>query len=151
MTRASLVGRLALLATGAATATLLASVAAQADSSCADDLGKMTQRRVALLNEINSMAGESRKAKKPMDPNVVCAKARGLGGAEDALIAYMTKNKDWCGIPDEVLNNLKESHAKTSEFGGKACVAAAKFKKLQEQQAAGGQQQAAPALPSGPL
>jgi hypothetical protein len=149
MTRKTLVGRLAFLALGAVAATCRLSVAARAE--CAEDLKKLTDRRVALLNEINNMAAESKKAKKPMEAGVVCVKARGLTGAEDALIAYMEKNKDWCGVPDEVLASLKASHAKTTDFGGKACVAAAKVKKMQEQQAAGGGQPQAPALPAGPL
>jgi hypothetical protein len=149
MTRETLVGRLAFLAIGAAAATCLLSATARAD--CADDLKKLTERRVVLLNEINAMAAESKRAKKPMEASVVCVKARGLTGAEDALIAYMEKNKDWCGVPDEIVANLKASHVKTGEFGAKACVAAAKFKKMQEQQAAGGGQPQAPVLPAGPL
>jgi hypothetical protein len=150
MTRNSLVGRSALLALAALAASLMASVAARAE--CADDLKKLGERRAALLGEINNMAAESKKAGKPMDPGVVCAKAHGLSASEDALVAYMEKNKDWCTIPDEVIANLKASHAKSVEFGGRACVAAAKLKKMQEQQAAGGLgQNLPPALPAGPL
>jgi hypothetical protein len=149
MRRDSLLGRLAVLALGAVALSMVSSLTARAE--CADDLGKLTQRRVELLNEINTMAAESKKTKKPMAPDLVCGKARGLSGAEDALLAYMEKNKDWCGVPDQVLQNLKESHSKTVEFGTRACVAAAKFKKMQEQQAQGGAPQGPPPLPAGPL
>jgi hypothetical protein len=149
MTRFSLVGRPAVTALGAAVVVLALGVAARAD--CADDLKKLTERRISQLNEINAMAAQSKKDKKPIDPAIFCAKAHNLSAAEDALIAYMTKNKDWCAVPDEVLGNLQESHKKSVEFGGRACVAAAKFKKMQEQQAAGGGAPQAPALPAGPL
>ncbi|HLH49960.1 MAG TPA: hypothetical protein VKV96_11515 [Roseiarcus sp.] len=149
MTRNMIVGRSALLALGSAALFLAFCAAARAD--CGDDLKKLTERRVSLLNEINTMAAASKKAKKPMEPGIVCAKARGLTSAENALLAYMDKNKDWCGIPDEVLQSLKTSHAKTLDFGNRACVAAAKFKKMQEQQAAGGAPGGPPPLPAGPL
>jgi hypothetical protein len=149
MTRNSLVGRSALLALGSVAMSLMLNATARAE--CADDLKKLTDRRVALLSEINTMAAESRKEKKPMDPAVVCAKAHGLTAAEDALIAYMDKNKDWCGVPDDVFQSLKASHVKTVDFGGKACVAAANMKKMKEQQAAGGGPAAPPPLPAGPL
>jgi hypothetical protein len=150
MARNSPVGVFTLLGLGAAAGFLMMSSAAFADGSCADDLKKLTERRVAELEAINSMAVASKKDKKPVDAGVFCAKSKGLSAAEDALIAYMEKNKDWCSIPDEVIGNLKASHAKSLDFGNRACVAAAKLKKEQEQQAAGGGSQA-PQLPTGPL
>jgi hypothetical protein len=73
------------------------------------------------------------------------------------MLAYMTKNKDWCQIPDDAIANLKASHAKSAEFGGKACTVAAQVEKMkkqaaqaQQQQQAGGAPQEQP-LPSGPL
>jgi hypothetical protein len=149
MTRDSLVGRLSLFTLGALVASSILSATARAE--CGDDLKKMSERRAAILADINNMAAISKKEKKPMDAAVVCAKAHNLGAAEDALLAYMAKNKDWCSIPDEVVANLKESHAKSTEFGGRACVAAAKMKKMQEQQAAGGAPAGPPPLPAGPL
>lgn len=149
MTRNSLVGRLSLIALGALVASSILSATARAE--CGDDLKKLSERRAAMLADINNMAAQSKKEKKPMDAATVCAKAHGLGAAEDALLAYMAKNKDWCSIPDEVVANLKESHAKSVEFGGRACVAAAKMKKMQEQQAAGGAPAGPPPLPAGPL
>jgi hypothetical protein len=149
MARISRVGGLTLAGLGAATAFLLASPAL-AEGSCSDDLQKLTARRVSQLSEINAMADTSRKEKKPIDPAVFCAKAHGLTVSEDALLAYMDKNRDWCGIPQEVIDALKASHAKSVEFGGRACVAAAKAKKMQQEQQAGGTPQATP-LPAGPL
>ena len=149
MTRIFVAGRPALLALGATALSLTLSAAARAE--CSDDLKKLTDNRVSLLNEINTMAGESKRAKKPMEPGIVCAKAHGLTAAENALIAYMDKNKDWCGIPDDVIQSLKESHAKTMDFGNRACVAAANFKKMKEQQAQGGAPAGPPPLPAGPL
>jgi hypothetical protein len=147
MARISRVGRLGLAGLVAAGVSLLAN-AAQAE--CGEDLQKLSSKRVAELADINSMAEASKKEKKPIDPALFCAKTRVLTATEDALLAYMAKNKDWCGIPDEVVESLKASHAKSVEFGGRACVAAARAKKMQQEQQAGGSPQAPP-LPAGPL
>ncbi len=32
------------------------------------------------------------------------------------MIAYMEKNKDWCGFPDEAIDNLKANHAKSASL-----------------------------------
>jgi hypothetical protein len=149
MARKSFVGRLAMLALGSLAMSLMLSAAARAE--CIDDLKKLTDKRVGFLSEINTMAAESKRTKKPMDPAAICGKARALTSAEIALIAYMEKNKDWCSIPDTVVQSLKEAHAKSTDFGNKACVAAAQFKKMQEQQAAGAGPAAPPPLPAGPL
>jgi hypothetical protein len=147
MAQISRIGRMSLAGLVAAGVSLLASAAG---AECADDLGKLSAKRVADLAEINSMAEASKKEKKPIDPAVFCAKTHGLTAAEDALIAYMAKNKEWCGIPDEVIESLKASHAKSVEFGTRACVAAARAKKAQQEQQAGSAPQA-PVLPTGPL
>jgi hypothetical protein len=149
MTRNSLVGRLSLIALGALVASSLLSATARAE--CGEDLKKLSEKRAAVLADINNMAAQAKKAQKPMDAGVVCAKSHGLSATEDALLAYMEKNKDWCSIPDDVVASLKASHAKSVEFGGRACVAAAKMKKMQEQQAAGAAPQGPPPLPAGPL
>ena len=150
MARISRIGRCGLAGLAAAGMSFWAS-ATWAEGNCADDLQKLSARRVAQLSDINTMAAASRKEKKPVDPGVFCAKTHALTAIEDSLLAYMNKNKDWCGIPDDVIESLKASHAKSIEFGGRACVAAARAKKMQqEQQAGGGGQQPTP-LPAGPL
>ncbi|HXW20088.1 MAG TPA: hypothetical protein VEK35_06265 [Roseiarcus sp.] len=147
MARISRIGRMSLAGLVAAGVSLLASAAG---AECGDDLQKLSAKRVADLAEINSMAETSKKEKKPIDPALFCAKTRGLTATEDALLAYMAKNKDWCGIPDDVIESLKASHAKSVEFGTRACVAAARAKKAQQEQQAGSAPQA-PVLPTGPL
>ena len=87
---------------------------------------------------------------KQLDPAVFCAKSAGLNAAENAMIAYMEKNKDWCEIPEEAIAGLKANHAKSLSFSTKACAVAAQIKKMKEQQAAGGGPMAQP-LPTGPL
>ena len=116
--------------------------------SCGDDMQKLSQRREAEMASINDLI-KSAKGKQ-LDPAVFCAKSGGLIATENTMIAYMEKNKDWCGFPDEAIGNLKANHAKSATFAAKACKVAAEMKKMKDQQANGGGPQVQP-LPAGPL
>ena len=116
--------------------------------SCSDDLQKLSQRRETEMATINAVIKAAKG--KQLDPTVFCAKSNGLISVENAMIAYMEKNKDWCGIPDDTLDSLKANHAKSAAFAAKACKVAAEMKKAKEQAANGGGPQAQP-LPAGPL
>jgi hypothetical protein len=140
--RSSAIASLALALAGAA------GVAPAFAQSCGDEIQKLSQRREAEMATINGVIKAAKG--KQLDPTVFCSKSGGLIAAENAMIAYMEKNKDWCGIPDEVVDNLKANHAKSTAFAAKACKVAGELKKMKEQQADGGGPQAQP-LPAGPL
>jgi hypothetical protein len=117
-------------------------------ADCGQDMQKLAQSRNVEMQRVNDFAKSFHG--KPMDPAGFCSRTGGLLHAEEALLAYMQKNKDWCSIPDEAINNLKASHEKNAGFSAKACKVAAQIKKMKEQAAQGGGQQAQP-LPTGPL
>lgn len=117
--------------------------------SCAEDLQKLAQRRESELTVINGLVKSAHG--KQLDPTVFCTKSAGLNAAENAMISYMEKNKDWCQVPDEAVAQLKANHAKSVAFSAKACAVAAQMKKMKEQQAQGGGPQQAQPLPAGPL
>jgi len=116
--------------------------------SCGDDLQKLSQRREAEMATISALVKAAKG--KQLDPSIFCSKSAGLMAAENAMIAYMEKNKDWCGVPDESLDGLKANHAKSAAFAARACKVADEMKKAKEQAANGGGPQAQP-LPTGPL
>jgi hypothetical protein len=107
------------------------------------------------LKSINQLV-ISAKGKK-LDPDAFCSHSRPLNAAEEAMLAYMVKNRDWCQIPDDAIAQLKASHAKSVAFGGKACTVAAQIRKMKTQaaqaaqQGANGGQPAVQPLPAGPL
>ena len=120
--------------------------------SCTDDLGALAeaQQQIQALNQI------SQANKGKLDPVAACPRFRTLSAIEGQMVAYLTKNKEWCNIPDEFLNNFKTGSARTSDMANKACEIAAKVKKMQKEQALGGGGPAAnmpppPKLPAGPL
>ena len=138
-------------------ALLLTAAPAYAAQDCASDLQALAGRREAALKSINDLVASAHG--KKLDPDAFCARSGPLNAAENAMIAYMVKNKDWCQIPDDAIAQLRASHAKSSAFGGKACSVAAQIRTMkaqaakQQAQAAqngGGAPQVQP-LPSGPL
>ena len=138
-------------------ALLLSAAPAFAAQDCATDLQNLAGRREAALRNINNLVATSHG--KKLDPEAFCARSAPLNSAEDAMIAYMVKNKDWCQIPDDAIAQLRASHAKSAAFGGKACSVAAQIRTMktqaakQQAQAAqnGGGAPAVQPLPTGPL
>jgi hypothetical protein len=140
--------RFALFGLALAAGSLSMNGASRAQQSCGDDLKRLSDKRTVELTKINQMVQAAKG--KPMNPVQFCSVSGGLNAAENALIGYMEKNKDWCSVPDEVIAALKGNHVKSMAFGAKACAVAAQMKK---QQAAGAANSAPPAqpLPAGPL
>jgi len=116
---------------------------------CNQDIANLSKKRQAIIDQLNELA---KGGKKQLDPVASCPKLRALAAAERDLVAYLTKNKDWCTVPDEAVQNLSASSGKTSQVANQACKVAEQIKKAQEQQATGGAgQPPAQKLPSGPL
>jgi len=135
------VARLSLLAT-----CLVASGAYA--QTCQEDFQKLTEKRMAGIEKLNTLG---KAGKGQMDPEAACPAARKLVAIETEMMNYMAKNKDWCNIPDNVVDGFKEARAKTQNFASQACSAAAKMKQMRDQAAAGGGLMAPPKLPAGPL
>ncbi len=139
-----------------ATAWLLTATPAFAAQDCAVDLQSLAGRRETALKNINALVATAHG--KKLDPDAFCARSGPLNSTEDAMIAYMVKNKDWCQIPDDAINQLRASHAKSAAFGAKACTVAVQIRKMKSQAAqaqaqaaqGGGAPQVQP-LPTGPL
>lgn len=45
--------------------------------------------------------------------------------AEGKMMKYATDNQVWCGIPAQILDEIKKSHVRTADIRGKVCQAAA--------------------------
>lgn len=124
--------------------------------SCQEDFQKLSARRMASIAVLNTI-GKAGKGK--MDPVAACPAARRLVGAETEMLNYMQKNKEWCAIPDNIVDGFKQARGRSQTLATQACGFAAKVKKMQAMQraqaaasAAGGGGLAAPQkLPAGPL
>ena len=124
--------------------------AAPAFADCQEDLGKIMQERQTFIDTLSKM---NNGGKGKLDPIAACPKLRSLAAVEGKVVAYLEKNKDWCNVPDNFLENAKQGRAKSVSFAAKACQVAAQVQKMKQQQAqgggAGGPQ--VQKLPAGPL
>ena len=118
--------------------------------SCQEDFQKLSMKRMGAIQILNNL-GKAGKGK--MDPAAACPVAKKLAGIESEMLNYMSKNKEWCNIPDNVVDGFKQARSKTQTFATQACAAAVKMKQMQEQAAQGGGPGMAPPqrLPAGPL
>src|ERR1700720_3726672 len=115
---------------------------------CNEDIGALTKKRQGIIDQLNKLA---QGGKKQLDPVASCPKLRALVAVERELLAYLTKNKDWCAVPDEAFQSISASTGKSGKVANQACTVAAKMKKAQEQQASGALNAPQPKLPAGPL
>ncbi len=125
--------------------------AAPSGIDCQGDINKLSQKRIAQIDQLNALAKAS---KGKLDPVAACPKFRSLVAAEKEFESYMIKNKEWCGIPDDVIENVKTGTARDVGVGKQACALAAQVERAKKQQALGGGPGAPPAaqrLPAGPL
>ena len=116
-------------------------------SSCETEMMQFQTRRQAQIEGLNKLVAAG---KGKVDPVATCPKLRSLVSIEGEMRTWMLKQKSWCNIPDEVIENMKEGTGKTSQIAERACEAAAQMKRQQQAPAGLG---APPAmkLPSGPL
>ncbi len=116
-------------------------------TDCNQDIGALAKKRQGIIDQLNKLA---EGGKKQLDPIASCPKLRALVAVEREFLAYLTKNKDWCSVPDEAFQNISASTGKSGKVANQACTVAAQMKKAQEQQASGlnAPQQK---LPAGPL
>jgi hypothetical protein len=118
--------------------------------SCNEDIAAFGQKRNAAIQKLNAI---SKSHGGKLDPVAACPALRSLGEVEAQMGAYLVKNKDWCNIPDDFLNNFKTGTARTGGMASQACALAAKVKQMQQNGGAGLGAAAPPAvkLPAGPL
>jgi hypothetical protein len=118
-------------------------------ADCNQDIGALTKKRQDIIDQLNQLA--TKGGKKQLDPVASCPKLRALVAVEHELVTYLTKNKEWCAVPDEAFQNISASTGKSGKVADQACKIAAQMKKAQEQQAKGALNVPQQKLPAGPL
>ena len=58
-------------------------------------------------------------------PPEACKLFNAFSAAEEKMLKYAETNAVWCGIPLQIIQQIKQSHAKTTEFRTRICQAAA--------------------------
>lgn len=79
-----------------------------------------------LRDDAQKKAGAIRAAsERKAEPKEACGLFKTFSAAEGKLIKYAADNAASCGIPPEVVTNLKQQHAKTVGIQTRVCQAAA--------------------------
>lgn len=140
------------LSSAIASIALVLGTAGLAHAECNDDFAALMTKRqaqIAALNKNSKVHGGN------LDPVAACPQLRNLAAAEGQVVAYIQKNKDWCGFPDELADKMSATRTKTESFAVKACGVVAKIKQMQAEQQKQAQSQQPPEpvikLPTGPL
>ncbi len=118
---------------------------------CNGDVARLTAKRQAVIDQLNHLA---KGPKGQLDAEASCPKLPSLVVAERDLLGYLTKNKEWCSVPDDAINNLTTNMNKSTSIATQACNVAAQMRKAQQQAANGGGGAGGPPpqkLPAGPL
>jgi len=83
---------------------------------------------VKLRDDAGSKAAKIQavsQAKQKPSAQVVCGLFNSFSSAEAKLIKYAVENQGWCGIPQQMIDQMKQSHARTTDTRSKICQAAA--------------------------
>lgn len=81
---------------------------------------------VRLRNDAEQKAKAIKRAgEHKATPQAACKLFNSFSAAELKLIKYAEKNATWCGIPAQIVDNMKKSHAKTDEVRTHVCRIAA--------------------------
>ena len=104
---------------GAATAQFQPPPAQQKEPPCVQEFFKL--RDEAEKKGLAIKAANERKA----PPKEACQLFGAFITAQTKMLKYATDNTVWCGIPPQVVENIKQSVTKISEVRTKICQAAA--------------------------
>lgn len=91
----------------------------QQEPPCIAEFGKL--RDATEKKAIAIRAASERKA----TPKVACGLFNDFSASEAKMIKYAVDNAVWCGIPPQIIENMKKGHARTTEIRTKVCRAAA--------------------------
>jgi hypothetical protein len=114
---------------------------------CETQMAKFQERRQTQMGELDKLVKASKSGK--IDPVASCPKLRSLVSVETEMRNWMSKEQKTCGIPGEIMAQMRDATGKTSQIAERACQAAAEMKR--QQTGAGAPAAPAMKLPAGPL
>ncbi|MCC6776870.1 MAG: hypothetical protein IT537_09585 [Hyphomicrobiales bacterium] len=84
------------------------------------------QQLITLRDETSKSAQALQAAgQKKAPPDEMCKHFKTYLAAENKMVKGLEQNSSTCGVPAEVIKQVKGNHAKASEIGKKVCDAAA--------------------------
>jgi hypothetical protein len=79
--------------------------------------GELFQKRAQLIEVLNKMGAQT-------SPQDVCSKITPLVQNGTSLLKWMKKEKEWCKIPDDLIERLTNDHTQSSKIQKQSCDAA---------------------------
>ena len=123
---------------GLTAAALLATAGpALAQASGCQDGQKFFAERNTLGQQLQKAAGKDKK----LDPRTACTVFGKLVSNGESALKWMETNKDWCQIPDQVVENIKQENEKVKGTRAQACKVAAQFNEMEKKARQAQQQQ----------
>jgi hypothetical protein len=96
-----------------------ASAPQQQPSPCINDFSKLRDDAAKKASAIRTAS------ERHATPQEACQLFNAFSAAEAKMLKYAVDNSVWCGIPPQIVNGIKQSHARTTEIRTKVCQAAA--------------------------
>jgi len=116
-------------------AATLSATAALAQSASCQDILNVKKERQTLIQRIAAMGGKGKK----VDPRVACSSFTTLVGNGTKALKWMEANKDWCQVPDALLENIRNDHGQAQKLRANACKVAAQVADMEKKAKSGGQ------------
>jgi hypothetical protein len=106
-------------AAGTAAAQFQPMAPQQQQQPCVADFGKLRDDAQKKASAIRTASA------RHANPREACQLFNAFSAAEAKMMKYAVDNSVWCGIPPQVIESIKQSHAKTNEIRVRVCQAAA--------------------------
>jgi hypothetical protein len=91
----------------------------QQEPPCIKDFTKLREDAAKKASAIRAASEHH------VDAREACKLFNAFSAAEAKMVKFTADNAVWCGIPPNVINGIKQAHAKTVEMRTKVCRAAA--------------------------
>jgi hypothetical protein len=103
-------------------ATVVATAPAAANEFCDKDLRPLVEQRQTLTAKLTTTA---KQAKQTGSRDQFCGTLNAYIGNLQKFLAYIEENKDFCGVPDEAIEQAKKGLSQNQSLRKKVCLAAA--------------------------
>lgn len=108
--------------------TVVSSV--QAQTSGCEQGQKIIAERRSLGEQFQKLTNGGKN--KQLDPRAACSFFTKFSANGESGLKWMTENKDWCQVPDQVVENFSTEHKRIQTIKGQACGAAAKMAEMEK-------------------
>jgi hypothetical protein len=98
---------------------ILAATPALANDFCDKELKPMIDNRLAITASINAI---SKNPKKAGARDAFCGRIKAYISADQRILDYMKKNKDFCAIPDQTIAQFAKDVATAGRTHKKVCM-----------------------------